>query len=371
MRKSVRMPNANTSIWSSSTTLASWSIWSGGVELGLVADQVVDPAALGQGVDDVPPEVEVRGRPRSPRGSARAGWRAAPRPARSWVVKIRPTRPRAAWLWLVCRASVDLPESIVPGEEVQFSHGARSCHRRLAGRMPAMTARPLISADELRDRLGEVTVLDVRYRMGGPARAGRVRRRPRPRGGVRRPGHRPRRAARASAAGTRCRTRHASRRRCGGPASATTGRWWCTTTGRAGRRPGPGGCCASTATPTCGCSTAAGRPGWRPAETSSRARRPPEPGDFTARPGGMPVVEADGVLDVGVLVDARAAERYRGEIEPIDPVAGHIPGAVNVPTTRERRRGRPVPLGRASCGRRTPRWARPPAPTWRRTAARA
>ena len=59
----------------------------------------------------------------------------------------------------------------------------------------------------------------------------------------------------------------------------------------------------------------------------------PEPGDLTARPGAMPVVEAGGVLDVPVLVDARAPERYRGETEPVDPVAGHIPGAVNVPTT--------------------------------------
>ena len=59
----------------------------------------------------------------------------------------------------------------------------------------------------------------------------------------------------------------------------------------------------------------------------------PTPGDFTATPGdASDVVDADGVGAVGVLIDARAPARYRGDEEPIDPIAGHIPGARNVPT---------------------------------------
>ena len=61
---------------------------------------------------------------------------------------------------------------------------------------------------------------------------------------------------------------------------------------------------------------------------------PPEPGDFTSVPGGLPVVDAEGAADVaarGCLIDVRAPARYRGDFEPVDPVAGHIPGAVNLP----------------------------------------
>ena len=194
-------------------------------------------------------------------------------------------------------------------------------------------ATPLISATELHERIGEVTVLDVRYRMGGPGGRGEYER-----------GHIPRAsyvdldadlAAPPGAGG-----RHplpvvedfeTAMRRAGVRDDRTVvvyddwsglaaGRaWWLLRYhGHTDVRVLDGAWAGWVA---------AGGAVQTGAELPGR-------GDFTARPGAMPVVEADDVLGVPVLVDARAPERYRGETEPIDPVAGHIPGAVNVPTVR-------------------------------------
>jgi thiosulfate/3-mercaptopyruvate sulfurtransferase len=70
-------------------------------------------------------------------------------------------------------------------------------------------------------------------------------------------------------------------------------------------------------------------------------------GDFVARPREADTVSVDEVGAGGLrLIDARAPERFRGEVEPIDPVAGHIPGAVNVPFAELAPRGRFPPAER-------------------------
>ena len=60
------------------------------------------------------------------------------------------------------------------------------------------------------------------------------------------------------------------------------------------------------------------------------------PGDVILTGGAMPVIDAREAAtwgQRGLLLDARAGERYRGDFEPVDPRAGHIPGAVSAPTT--------------------------------------
>ena len=193
---------------------------------------------------------------------------------------------------------------------------------------------PLISAAELGEHLGHVTVLDVRYRMVGPSGPGEYA-----------AGHVP------------------------GAAYVDLDADLADPPGRGGRHPLPDEARFEAAMRRAGVrgdrpvvvyddwdSHAAARAWWllrfhghpdvRVLDGGWRAwwqlggdveqgETSPDPGDFTVSPEkGMPMVTADHVLDVPVLVDGRAPERWRGEVEPIDPVAGRIPGAVNVPTAR-------------------------------------
>ncbi|MFC9553335.1 sulfurtransferase [Rhodococcus sp. NPDC056960] len=76
--------------------------------------------------------------------------------------------------------------------------------------------------------------------------------------------------------------------------------------------------------------TAAGRP------VRSGDEQPRQPGDVVLTAGHLPTLTADEAAEFaarGRLLDARAAERYSGKTEPIDPRAGHIPGAHSAPTS--------------------------------------
>lgn len=77
---------------------------------------------------------------------------------------------------------------------------------------------------------------------------------------------------------------------------------------------------------------------WVEAGLTLESSEPPAavPTRLVLTPGQRPTIDVDAAAafsEDGVLVDGRAGERYRGEVEPLDPRAGHIPGAVNVPAS--------------------------------------
>ncbi len=196
----------------------------------------------------------------------------------------------------------------------------------------------LITAADLAERLGEVDLLDVRWRLGEPAGAGHeeyLR------------GHLP---------GARFLDLEAVLTRHG---AATDGRHPLPSPAQLANGLGALGVTATRPVVVYDepGSFAAGRAWWvlRWAGLDVRvldggidawrsAGLPIEDGEVVAEPvrlslttGHLPTIDADEAAEfpaTGVLVDVRAPERYRGETEPVDPVPGHIPGAINVPVAR-------------------------------------
>ena len=82
--------------------------------------------------------------------------------------------------------------------------------------------------------------------------------------------------------------------------------------------------------------------GYPSSEDLSPRERKQGKGNFAIRNSLEAIIQSDELLEnLGsghhLIVDARAAERWRGDVEPLDPVAGHIPGALNRPNTQNLR----------------------------------